>query len=178
MDGQRTPSLRFGHAHIVRPLDAFSSLLTFWQYNNVFDNNNDGINTRDGGQVLVGFPLRHTCTRFSCFFLGREQCLELWYATSLSLLLNQAKRTEADQTKPFSGDPETATARKTASEPRNHTIIAEKPDQPQVEEKFSEETPDLGLYIQFHSDHLQKTTGKPGDLKPQRIEKGEMEGIW
>jgi pectate lyase len=34
----RTPSLRFGHGHI---------------FNNVFDNNNDGINTRDGAQVLV-----------------------------------------------------------------------------------------------------------------------------
>lgn len=34
----RTPSFRFGHGHI---------------YNNVFDNNNDGINTRDGAQLLV-----------------------------------------------------------------------------------------------------------------------------
>ncbi|KAG6873603.1 hypothetical protein C0995_013976 [Termitomyces sp. Mi166 len=34
----RTPSIRFGHGHI---------------FNNVFDDNNDGINTRDGAQVLV-----------------------------------------------------------------------------------------------------------------------------
>jgi len=34
----RTPSFRFGHGHI---------------YNNVFDNNDDGINTRDGAQLLV-----------------------------------------------------------------------------------------------------------------------------
>ncbi|KAF9040688.1 polysaccharide lyase family 1 protein [Panaeolus papilionaceus] len=34
----RTPSFRFGHGHI---------------YNNVFDNNNDGINTRVGAQLLV-----------------------------------------------------------------------------------------------------------------------------
>ncbi|KAJ8508416.1 hypothetical protein ONZ45_g9308 [Pleurotus djamor] len=34
----RTPSFRFGHGHI---------------FNNVFDNNNDGINTRDGAQLLV-----------------------------------------------------------------------------------------------------------------------------
>ncbi|KAG6915665.1 hypothetical protein DXG01_010495 [Tephrocybe rancida] len=34
----RTPSFRFGHGHI---------------YNNVFDNNSDGINTRDGAQLLV-----------------------------------------------------------------------------------------------------------------------------
>ncbi|KXN87324.1 putative pectate lyase A [Leucoagaricus sp. SymC.cos] len=34
----RTPSFRFGHGHI---------------FNNVFDDNNDGINTRDGAQVLV-----------------------------------------------------------------------------------------------------------------------------
>ncbi|KAF5375490.1 hypothetical protein D9757_009939 [Collybiopsis confluens] len=34
----RTPSFRFGHGHI---------------YNNVFDANNDGINTRDGAQLLV-----------------------------------------------------------------------------------------------------------------------------
>ncbi|PPQ66599.1 hypothetical protein CVT24_006910 [Panaeolus cyanescens] len=34
----RTPSFRFGHGHI---------------YNNVFDNNNDGINTRLGAQLLV-----------------------------------------------------------------------------------------------------------------------------
>ncbi|KAH9940792.1 pectate lyase [Epithele typhae] len=34
----RTPSFRFGHGHI---------------FNNVFDNNSDGINTRDGAQLLV-----------------------------------------------------------------------------------------------------------------------------
>ncbi|KAF7331404.1 Polysaccharide lyase family 1 protein [Mycena kentingensis (nom. inval.)] len=34
----RTPSFRFGHGHI---------------FNNVFDNNDDGINTRDGAQLLV-----------------------------------------------------------------------------------------------------------------------------
>ena len=34
----RTPSFRFGHGHI---------------FNNVFDANNDGINTRDGAQLLV-----------------------------------------------------------------------------------------------------------------------------
>ncbi|KDR74283.1 hypothetical protein GALMADRAFT_211890 [Galerina marginata CBS 339.88] len=34
----RTPSFRFGHGHI---------------FNNVFDSNNDGINTRDGAQLLV-----------------------------------------------------------------------------------------------------------------------------
>ncbi|KAJ3875247.1 pectate lyase [Lentinula edodes] len=34
----RTPSFRFGHGHI---------------FNNVFDDNNDGINTRDGAQLLV-----------------------------------------------------------------------------------------------------------------------------
>jgi pectate lyase len=34
----RTPSFRFGHGHV---------------YNNVFDKNNDGINTRDGAQLLV-----------------------------------------------------------------------------------------------------------------------------
>ncbi|KAG6840958.1 hypothetical protein C0991_003018 [Blastosporella zonata] len=34
----RTPSFRFGHGHI---------------FNNIFDNNNDGINTRDGAQLLV-----------------------------------------------------------------------------------------------------------------------------
>ncbi|KAJ6596750.1 pectate lyase B [Mycena sp. CBHHK59/15] len=34
----RTPSFRFGHGHI---------------YNNVFDSNDDGINTRDGAQLLV-----------------------------------------------------------------------------------------------------------------------------
>jgi len=34
----RTPSFRFGRGHI---------------FNNVFDNNNDGINTRDGAQLLV-----------------------------------------------------------------------------------------------------------------------------
>ncbi|KAJ7200977.1 pectate lyase [Mycena rebaudengoi] len=34
----RTPSFRFGHGHI---------------FNNVFDSNDDGINTRDGAQLLV-----------------------------------------------------------------------------------------------------------------------------
>ncbi|CAK5283397.1 unnamed protein product [Mycena citricolor] len=34
----RTPSLRFGHAHI---------------YNNLFESNSDGLNTRDGAQMLV-----------------------------------------------------------------------------------------------------------------------------
>ncbi|KAJ8085240.1 hypothetical protein PM082_004034 [Marasmius tenuissimus] len=34
----RTPSFRFGHGHI---------------FNNYFENNNDGINTRDGAQLLV-----------------------------------------------------------------------------------------------------------------------------
>ena len=34
----RTPSFRFGHGHL---------------YNNVFDNNSDGINTRQGAQLLV-----------------------------------------------------------------------------------------------------------------------------
>ena len=34
----RTPSFRFGHGHI---------------FNNVYDDNNDGINTRDGAQLLV-----------------------------------------------------------------------------------------------------------------------------
>ncbi|KAF8920745.1 polysaccharide lyase family 1 protein, partial [Mucidula mucida] len=34
----RTPSFRFGHGHL---------------YNNVFDSNSDGINTRDGAQLLV-----------------------------------------------------------------------------------------------------------------------------
>ncbi|KAJ7816040.1 pectin lyase fold/virulence factor [Mycena olivaceomarginata] len=34
----RTPSFRFGHGHI---------------FNNVFDDNDDGINTRDGAQLLV-----------------------------------------------------------------------------------------------------------------------------
>jgi len=34
----RTPSFRFGHGHI---------------YNNVFDSNSDGINTRDGAQLLI-----------------------------------------------------------------------------------------------------------------------------
>jgi pectate lyase len=34
----RTPSFRFGHGHI---------------FNNVFESNNDGINTRDGAQLLV-----------------------------------------------------------------------------------------------------------------------------
>ncbi|KAK7458739.1 hypothetical protein VKT23_009739 [Stygiomarasmius scandens] len=34
----RTPSFRFGHGHI---------------FNNIFDDNNDGINTRDGAQLLV-----------------------------------------------------------------------------------------------------------------------------
>ncbi|KAJ7083759.1 pectate lyase [Mycena epipterygia] len=34
----RTPSFRFGHGHI---------------FNSVFDSNNDGINTRDGAQLLV-----------------------------------------------------------------------------------------------------------------------------
>ncbi|KAF9483316.1 pectate lyase B [Pholiota conissans] len=34
----RTPSFRFGHGHI---------------FNNFFENNNDGINTRDGAQLLV-----------------------------------------------------------------------------------------------------------------------------
>jgi pectate lyase len=34
----RTPSFRFGHGHL---------------FNNVFDDNSDGINTRDGAQLLV-----------------------------------------------------------------------------------------------------------------------------
>lgn len=75
----RTPSFRFGTGHICNNggiymlIFSLAGTLTILL---VFDNNNDGINTRDGAQLLVENNVRSTGTDkplYSCVIFPRRQ---------------------------------------------------------------------------------------------------------